>query len=237
MRRQIPRVLKNIPDQRSVNALLPVLEQPDLTIRDSALKALNRLRETAPQLKFDDQFVTARLMSEARACYEANAALAPFRELPSLDRPALRLLARSIEYRLKAATARLFRLLGLRYPPKDIYSAYLAISKPTQYDAAAGLEFLDSVLDRNLKRVLLPLVDAPQNLLDTGRELFGVRKLTLEEAIRLQIHSGDTWLTACAMAAAAELKIHSLAQDIVTVGEAGTEEVSRVAQSSRAAFV
>jgi hypothetical protein len=237
MRRQIPRVLKNIPDQRSVNALLPVLEQADLTIRDSALKALNRLRETAPQLKFDDQFVTARLMSEARACYEANAALAPFRELPSLDRPALRLLARSIEYRLKTATARLFRLLGLRYPPKDIYSAYLAISKPTQYDAAAGLEFLDSVLDRNLKRVLLPLVDAPQNLLDTGRELFGVRKLTLEEAIRLQIHSGDTWLTACAMAAAAELKIHSLAQDIVTVGEAGTEEVSRVAQSSRAAFV
>jgi hypothetical protein len=126
--------------------------------------------------------------------------------------------------------------LGLRYPPKDIYSAYLAVSKPTQYDTASVLEFLDNVLDRNLKSVLLPLLDAPQNLLDYGQQLFGVRKPTLEEAIRMEIRSGDPWLAACAMAAAAELQIRSLAPDIVLVGREGTAEVSRVADSAQAAL-
>jgi ATP:ADP antiporter, AAA family len=236
IRRQIPRVLKNLPDQRSVNALLPAIGHKDLTIRDAVLKALNGLREAAPNLNFDDAFVTNQLLDEARAYYEASAALAPFRELPGLERSALRLLTGTIEERLKDTLARLFRLLGLCYPPKDVYSAYLAVSKPTRYDASAGLEFLDSVLERNLKRVLLPLLDAPQNVLDHGQELFGIRKLSVEEAIRKQIHSGDPWLAACAISAAAELQIRSLAADIVLAGREGTPEISQVAHAAQVAL-
>jgi hypothetical protein len=236
IRRQIPRVLKNLPDQRSVTALLPAIGHKDLAIRDAVLKALNRLHEASPNLNFDDTFVTNQLLKEARVYYETSAALAPFRELPALERPALRLLTGTIEERLKDTLARLFRLLGLCYPPKDVYSAYLAVSKPTKYDMSAGLEFLDSVLDRNLKRVLLPLLDAPQNILDRGQELFGIRKLSLEEAIRRQIRSGDPWLAACAMAAAAELQIRSLAPDIVLAGREGTPEILRVAHSAQVAL-
>jgi len=236
VRRQIPRVLKNFPDQRSVAALLPAIGHADLTIRDAVLKALSRLRETAPQLNFADASVTNQLLDEARGYYELSAVLAPFQEAHAGDRPALRLLAKTIEYRLKDAMARLFRLLGLRYPPKDVYSAYLAVSKPTRYDAAAGLEFLDTVLDRNIKRVLLPLLDAPQNLLDRGQELFGLRKPTIEEAIRMQIRSGDPWLAACGIAAAAELQIRNLAPDIALAGQKGTAEVSRVALSAQTAL-
>jgi len=207
IRRQIPRVLKSVPSQRSVNVLLPATGHPDLTIREAALRALNRLRETAPQLNFDDEFVTKQLLGEARNCYELSAALAPFRTYDSGDRVALKLLARTMESRLRATVARLFRLLGLRYPPKDIYAAYLAVSKPTHYDAPAALEFLDTLLDHNLKRVLLPLLDAPQFILDRGREIFGVRELSVEELIRMQIGSGDPWLAACAAACARELRI------------------------------
>jgi AAA family ATP:ADP antiporter len=237
IRRQIPRVLKNLAAQRSVDVLLPAIGHSDLSIRAAALKALNHLRETAPKLNFNDNYVTNQLMNEARACYESTAALEPFRDLPTSGRPALKLLAQTMEHRLKDAEARLFRLLGLCYPPKDVYSAYLAVSKPAQYDMAAGLEFLDNVLDRNIKRVLLPLLDAPQNLLDRGQELFGIRKLTLEEAIGMQIRSGDPWLAACAMGAAAELRIRSLAADIALAGREGTAEISRVAQSAEATLI
>ena len=236
IRRQIPRVLKNLPDQRSVTALLPAIGHKDLTIRGAVLKALNRLRETSPNLNFDGASVTSQLLNEARAYYETSAALAPFREVTAEDRPALRLLAGTIEERLKDTLARLFRLLGLCYPPKDVYSTYLAVSQPTRYDMSAALEFLDSVLDRNLKRVLLPLLDAPQNVLDRGQELFGIRKLSLEEAIRQEIHSGDPWLTACAIAATAELQIRSLAPDIVLAGREGTPEILQVAHSAQAAL-
>jgi ATP/ADP translocase/HEAT repeat protein len=218
IRRQIPRVLGRIADQRSAAVLLPVAAHPDLTIRTAALKGLNRLRETAPHLNFDDGLIAGQLSSEARTYYELSAALAPFRELLAGDRPALRLLARTIEDRLKNTLSRLFRLLGLRYPPKDVYYAYLAVSKPTRYDSATALEFLDNVLDRDIKRLLLPLLDAPQNLLSHGRDLFGVQRVPVEDAIRSQIRSGDPWLAPCAMAAAAELKMGGLAADSAQSG-------------------
>src|SRR5262249_36115650 len=40
IRRQIPRVLKAIPHQRAVDVLIAALEDPDLSIRSAALKAL-----------------------------------------------------------------------------------------------------------------------------------------------------------------------------------------------------
>jgi HEAT repeat protein len=222
IRRQIPRVLGKIADQRSAAVLLPAAAHSDLTIRTAALKSLNRLRETAPQLKFDHGVIASQFSSEARTYYELTAAIAPFREFLAGDRPGLRLLARTIEDRLKNTIARLFRLLGLRYPPKDVYYAYLAVSKPTRYDSATALEFLDNILDHDIKRVLLPLLDAPQNLLSHGRELFGVQTLTVEDAIRSQLHSGDPWLAACATAAAAELKISTLAAENTGSGREST---------------
>jgi ATP/ADP translocase len=207
IRRQIPRVLKNVPDQRSVEVLLPAIAHPDLSIRVAVLKALNRLRQTDSQLNFDQAFVTDQLLNEARNCYELSAALAPFRSFEGSDRPAVKLLARTMQDRLKGTVARLFRLLGLSYPPKEIYAAYLAVSRPTQYNAAAALEFLDTLIDGKVKRVLLPLLDAPEFALDRGREIFGLRELSTEELIRMQIGSGDPWLAACSAAAAAELKI------------------------------
>ena len=237
IRRLIPRVLKQIPDQRAVAVMMPAIGHADLSIRATVLKALNRLRETAPQLTFEGKSINDHLLNEARGYYELSAALAPFREIESADYPAARLLARTLEDRMNAALlTRLFRLLGLRYPPKDIYSAYLAVSKPALYDATAALEFLDNVLDSGLKRVLVPILDAPQNILDRGQELFGVARLTPEQAIRAQIRSGDSWLAACAMAAAAELKIRGVAPDVVWAAQQGTGEVSRVAHSVQVAL-
>jgi HEAT repeat protein len=236
VRRSIPRVLKNIPTQRSVDVLLPAIGHPDLTIRSAVLKALNRLRETTPDLNFQDAQVMEQLMKEARQYYELSEALAACRGREAEDRSVLGLLARTLEARLKETLARLFRLLGLRYPPKDIYSVYLAVSKPTLYDASAALEFLDNVLDRDLKRVLIPLLEAPQFVLDRGRELFGVQQLTLEEAIRAQIQSGDPWLAVCAMAAAAQLRIRSLVPEIARLEQGGSSDVSRVAQSVQASL-
>jgi len=208
IKKQIPRVLTTMPDSRSVTVLLSAIGHPDLHVRTAALKALNRLRETAPDLHIDDQPVTDRLLDEARLYYELTAALAPFHAFGVQDQHrATRLLVRTIEDRLKDTLARLFRLLGLRYPPKDIFSAYLAVSRPGTADTTSAVEFLDTVLDRHLKSVLLPLLDAPQFILDRGRELFGVKQRTAAEAIQAMTQSEDPWITACAVAAAQELGI------------------------------
>jgi ATP:ADP antiporter, AAA family len=235
-RRQVPRILRKITEQESVNVLLTAIGNKDLTIRSAALKALNGLREAAPQLSYDDRPVTDQLMNEARTYYELSAALEPVRRHVTGDHSALSLLARSIEGRLRSTFTRLFRLLGLRYPPREIYSSYLAIAGPAKNDAGAALEFLDSVLDPRLKRVLLPLLDAPQNILDGGRDLFDVRIQTVEDAVRTQILSGDPWMSACAIAAAGELQLRNVSADIARIALEATPEVSRVARRVQTAL-
>jgi ATP/ADP translocase len=236
VRRQIPRVLKNIPDQRSVDVLLKAVGHLDLTIRSAVLKALNHLRESAPGLNFDNQFVTEQISNEARYYYELNAALEPFRQYPGSRNRAAWLLAGTIEERLRGTLERLFRLLGLRYPPKEIYSAYRAVSKKQHEEATAALEFLDNTLDRNIKRILLPLLDAPEHILEHGRELFGLEIRSAEDAIRDLIRSRDPWLVACAMAASAELGLRSLAPEIHQAAEDSQDEVREVARSAEAAL-
>jgi len=232
VRRQIPRVLKNIPDQRSVDVLLTAVGHPDLDLRSGVLKGLNHLRETEPNLNFDNQFVTNQIAAEARHYYELNAALQPFREYPESHRRAARLLALSIQDRLRGTLERLFRLLGLRYPPKEIYAAYRAVSRSEHEAATAALEFLDNTLERNLKRILLPLLDAPEHIMEHGQELYGVEVLSAEDAIRELIHSHDPWLTACAVAAAAELELRSLAPEIHQAAQESPDGVSEVARAA-----
>jgi ATP/ADP translocase len=236
VRRQAPRVLRGIPDQRSVDALLAHIGHQDFTIRAAVLKALNRLRTTQPGLMFDHStFVTSQILKEARYYYELSAALHPFRERPE-GGAAAALLARTLEERLQGTLERLFRLLGLRYPPKEIYSAYLAVARSRHDEATAALEFLDNILDRDLRRILLPLLDAPEHVLEHGRELFGVQPPSTEEAIRELIGSRDPWLVACAMAAAAELKLRNLAPEIARAAEEAAEDVSEVARSAETAL-
>jgi AAA family ATP:ADP antiporter len=236
LRRQIPRVLKSIADQRSVDVLLAASGHQDLSIRASILKALNRLREASPNLHFEKASVTEQILKEARHYFELYAALYPFRDTQVEGRRAAKLLARSIEDRLKQTLERVFRLLGLRYPPKEIYNVYRAVSRDNAEDYTAALEFLDNILERDLKRILIPLLDAPEHRMDRGRELFGLEPLTAEEAIRELIRSRDPWLAACAMAAAADLQLRSLAPDIaLAAGDSGAE-ISEVARSAEAAL-
>ena len=120
----------------------------------------------------------------------------------------------------------------MRYPPKDIYSAYLAVSRGRAEEVSAAVDFLDSVLDRDLKRILLPLLDASDNGISHGRDLFGVEIRDAESAVRELIHARDPWLAACAIAAAAELGLRQLAPEIAETGRHAEPEVSEVARSA-----
>jgi ATP/ADP translocase/HEAT repeat protein len=231
VRRHIPRVLKMIVHQRSVDVLIPAIGHPDLTVRASVLKGLNSLRERAPQLRFEDGLVTAQFLKEVRYYFELSAALEPFRSA-SNGRGATRLLVGTLEARLAKTLERLFRLLGLRYPGKEIYSAYLAVSRKHTEEAVAAIEFLDNVVERDLKRFLLPLLDAPEHVTERGRDLFGVLVLNPESAVRELIRSRDPWLVSCAIATAVELRMRALVSEIRQAARGAEGDVLEVAQAA-----
>jgi hypothetical protein len=96
------------------------------------------------------------------------------------------------------------------------------------------VELLDNVLDQNLKRVLLPMLETPERLLERGRELFGVEVLDAESTIRGLLGAEDAWVVACAMAAAGELRLRGLAGDIAQAARHAGAEVCEVARAAQA---
>ncbi len=228
---QIPRVLKLIPDQRSADVLLHSLNEPEISIRIAVLRALSHLHETAPHLNYGATFVTDHVLKEARHYFELYSAVEPFHDQKG-TRTAAGLLERSLQERLEQTLERLFRLLGLKYPPEDMHAAYLAVRGRRREQFLAALDFLDTVLEPALKRVVLPLLDSSEGMAERGRDLFGLEVRDAESAIRDLIRSSDPWLSACAMAAAGERKFHRLRADIVAVGERAGTEVAQVANSA-----
>ncbi|MBI3281744.1 MAG: HEAT repeat domain-containing protein [Acidobacteria bacterium] len=230
VRRQIPRVLQRIQTQRSAEVLLASLDVQDLTVRTAVLKALNKLRDSHPQLNYGRDSVLRQFHKEARYYYELHAALASLRT--NGNGTAARLLVRTLQARLEAALERLFRLLGLRYPPKEIYAAYLAVHRRRSEEFTAALEFLDTILERELKRVLLPLLDEDSRVVQVGRELFGVDSKDVPAALRDLMRSGDSWLAACSVATAAELRLRDLSAEISELSRGSGQEVGEVARAA-----
>jgi AAA family ATP:ADP antiporter len=235
IRRNIPRVLRNINDQRSVDLLIRTLPVKDLGVRTAVLKALSKMREAFPNLNYETNNLIKQVHEEARSYFENHGALAAVRTANG-SKPATTLLVRTLEDRLNATLDRLFRLIGLKYPPRQIYAAYLAVNRRNGEEFAAALDFLDNVLERELKRVMIPLLDEDSVLAQRGQELFSIEPVDAKGAIRSLIHSGDIWLASCAMAAAAELTIREVAPDIRTVGDSGGKEVAHVARAAEAAL-
>ncbi|MGH9720237.1 MAG: Npt1/Npt2 family nucleotide transporter, partial [Bryobacteraceae bacterium] len=173
VRRQIPRVLRLIRDQRSVEVLIGSLATADPAIRTAVVKALNRLRESAPQLQLPALPINRQIRSEALECFVLRAQLAPLRAAAGA-RTASALLARTLETRAQQSMERLFRLLGLEYSPNEIYNAYLALQSGKHERIAAAHDYLDGLLEREIKRLVLPLVDSGGRLPAHARDLFGI---------------------------------------------------------------
>lgn len=239
IRSRIPRVLERIHAQRAADELLSALDLPDLSLRGAVVRSLARLRRDAPALNFGPPVVDKQILEEAKNYFSLWAALEPFsnkaegKTIPD----SVRLLRSTLEERLKGTLERMFYLLGLKYPQKEMKSAYQALQRKSGDDYSAAIELLDTVLDKGLKRFLLPLLDDPARLIDRGQELFGIERKTPESALREMIRSGNMWLVSCAVSAAADLKIASLKEEVSgLLGHSGPD-VDRVVEKAIASFV
>jgi ATP/ADP translocase len=207
------RALAWIPRQSVVEAMLPLLDSEDAAIRTAALRAIERIREREPVVSVDDGLVSQQARREAKSWFELHAAYESLKR-EARNTPAVGLLMRTLKDRLERPVERLFRLLGLHYPPRDINAARRAVRRGTPRELANAIDFLDTILNQELKRFVLPLIDSMESPEQSGLMLFGIRPAEPETVLREMIRHGDPWLRACAVAAAAELKLSRLAGEI-----------------------
>ncbi|MEJ2721916.1 MAG: Npt1/Npt2 family nucleotide transporter [bacterium] len=198
IRSRICRVLSQIPSQLSVDALAHALGKVESEMRFHVIKALNALRSRHPDLKFGHESLDAALLDETVSYYTILQILEVYGRP---DTPGERLLVRALTEKIDQNLERIFRLLGLRYPPKDMYSAYLGIVSTQREFRASAIEFLDNVLKKDTKRYLLPIMDDIDQgtKVKKGRELFGITLKDVDESLEFLIKGKDPWLRACAI--------------------------------------
>ena len=236
VRSNIPRVLRRIAHQRSVDVLLTCYRHPETSIRAEALKALTRLRLEAPSLSFGDPFLKQSILNEAHRYYELFAAAAALKEYRDLPHSAVSLLSRTLDERLRETMGQLFQLLSFLYPAKEMQGTYLALTKRDRDTHSAAIDFLDSVLDQDLKKVVVPILDAPERALERGKALFGIEPQDVESTIGTLMQSDEQWIASCAIAAAGELKLRSLAGEVAKAVHRRDPAVSHVAAAAAAAL-
>ncbi|NIS17485.1 MAG: hypothetical protein GWN00_28305 [Aliifodinibius sp.] len=199
IRKNIPRVMKLIPEQYTVDVLTDNLNKVEPSLKYHVVKALNSLRSTESELRFDHGKVEQVLLNEIKDYYEIYQILYSHRQFD--ESPDSRLLKKALEEKQYFNLERIFRLLGLVYPPRDIFYAYQGFVSGKKVLQANAIEFLDNLLSRDVKKYILPILDdvPVETVLRKGEEFFRVKMRTREEALERLINGHDNWLRCCAI--------------------------------------
>ncbi|MFQ5604315.1 MAG: Npt1/Npt2 family nucleotide transporter [bacterium] len=194
------RVLGLVGSQKSVDFLLDKLLQETNVFRYQIIKALNKLRANFPELKFD-QRVDRAIQVELKKYFTTQLALnnTLLQNGESDDQDGL--LQRALRERVDDHVERIFRLLGLRFPARDIYNAYASMTSSSRTVRANAVEFLDNILPNNLKRVLLLIVDELplEKVLQQTNGFVEVNISSRQQALEFLISEKDAWIKACAI--------------------------------------
>jgi AAA family ATP:ADP antiporter len=191
--RQLIRVLGRINSQAAVDLLTRHLMDAPEPQRLAPLKALNKLRTSFPRLVFDAGRLGPLLAEETRRCAELRASGQHWPE-PSRS-PGERLLECALREKRADSLQRAFRILGLLYPPQDIYHAYLGVVSGNRIARASAVEFLDNVLERVTMRALLPMLE-PESADTTSRT--APRAAPAAHWLVPLLGDVDPWLRTCA---------------------------------------
>lgn len=201
--RSLQHLLKAIADIRSqaaADALLSMLqEEAEPLPRRRVIKALNRLRSYTFDkggISFPQPLVRAEVKRELRYYVELSTVRKPVGKEPECH-----LLCRAIGEKMQDILENIFRLLGLWYPHKDMYSAYLGLNSPDPENRGRALELLDNRLEGELHRLLLPLIDGgnPEQLGKIARNAFNIEVETAESAKVRLLGYPDPWLVSCTL--------------------------------------
>jgi ATP:ADP antiporter, AAA family len=160
----LPSVLERIDSAAAVKALFSFLDTPDVMLRLEALRSINTMQRDFPHLKIKKEDIVSRVIDESNLYKNMLGVLYKERQMlteaPSEAIQSARAnLIDIIERRLDGTLERIFRLIGLRYPPEDVITAYNGIKSINEHIRLNSVEFLDNLLEPSLKKTLVPIAE------------------------------------------------------------------------------
>jgi AAA family ATP:ADP antiporter len=165
--REIPAIVENIGDHGSVDFLFELLDYEDVAVRNEAIRSLTNIKITRPHIIFNNKKIIKHIFIEAMLFENTLSAMYVQQERMNMkaqdayneEFEARKSLITLLEKRLDDNLERIFKFLGLKYPPQEIETVYKGIKSEKMEIRMNSIEFLDNLLETNLKKILIPIIE------------------------------------------------------------------------------
>jgi AAA family ATP:ADP antiporter len=213
VRRHIPTTLAQIPSQKSVDVLVAALEEPDGFMRYKVIAALERLRRTDLPLSFPRERLEALTLREGSRYFNY---LSLHYNLFGRKQITSELLSKTLLQKMDRTRDRVYRLLALIYPWRDVGAAQWTLAHGDPRSRASASEYLDNILSGQLRKRIMPVLeDLPlEEKVRRGNVLLKTRARDVEETLLHLINDDDQVVAAVAIDVVCEHRLWNLAGDI-----------------------
>src|SRR6056297_1065976 len=196
VRKQIPGIFYYRPNQTSLRHLEDMIEADEPELRYHVIKTVNKIHRQHPDLEPNSDRIHSCLRSESNSYFN----LLAIKAIQPKNRPN-NILLRALSEKMDQTLERMFRLLGLIYNQKDLYSSYLALKSISSDKRSAALEFIDNILKPVDHKYIFPIVDdiSEDKKMETGYKLFNIEKVKYDRALTKLFDGNDRWLKVCAI--------------------------------------
>ncbi|HSL22842.1 MAG TPA: Npt1/Npt2 family nucleotide transporter [Vicinamibacterales bacterium] len=217
VRRHLPATIARIGTPRAVDILVEALGDSDGFLRYKAIEALERLRHQNDTLQFPREPIERLLLGEARRYFAAlttHHSLFVRQRTGAPDGPPL--LFHALNEKCRRSLDRMYRLLSLLYPWKDIDAARWALEHGDSRAKSSASEYLDNVLAGSERKRVLPALEAMplDEKVRRGYVLLRSRPRTTEETLLELINDEDQVIAAAAIDLVREIGEWRLKDDI-----------------------
>ena len=177
IRRRVPRILGTCTTSRAYDGLLAALADKRFEVRYQAARALARIHDRLPSLLVDASTVYAAVLKETRvdkSLWENQQLI----DEPANDEPAL--IDEPLHGRASRRMEHVFTILSLVIPRAPLQIAFKGLLTTDVVLRGTGLEYLESVLPREIWNSLSPLLDDTRGKVPSARP----REAVLEDLMR-----------------------------------------------------
>lgn len=192
----IPNILSKIGDPAALDILVATIDDPNEQLRSCILENIHRLRLRHPHLAVPTERLQPIVQGEITELYNLNF-IQKNLGLP----PEATLLNDALRQRFERGLKRLFRLLSCLVSVGAIDMVYNNLSAPSAGVRANAIELLDNLLDKRLKRMILPLLDRNAGLAreQISSEVLGTKPEGRLYWLNQLIEDHDAWMVVCAI--------------------------------------
>ncbi|MEX1381787.1 Npt1/Npt2 family nucleotide transporter [Lutibacter sp.] len=163
-------VIEKFASQKAITALKKLTDGTEHSVKIEAIEALKRLKWKYPNLYIKDRFIVDKILDE---CFLYQNTLSIIHSQIVIEYKQKGLLEENIEItkarnglihlleqRLDRQLQRMFRFLGIKYPPNDVEPILNIILTGKEEQRLHAIEFLDNILNIQLKKELIPIAES-----------------------------------------------------------------------------